>query len=53
MFVMVMLLKTSLCFSFVITLITRILDSFLFRPNMSLKITPCCSLKIALIYKNT
>ena len=31
-------LKTTLCCSFIITLITRVLETFMFRQNMCMKI---------------
>ena len=42
-------LKTTLLCSLIITLITRILDTFMFRLNMFLKTTLLCSLIITLI----
>ena len=42
-------LEITLCCSFVITLITWILDTLMFRPNMSLKMTLVCSLIITMM----
>ena len=42
-------LKMTLIWSFIITIIARILDTFLFRLNMFLKMTPILSLIIAII----
>ena len=42
-------LKTSLCCSLIITLIARMLDTFMFRLNTCLKMALLCSLIVTLI----
>ena len=48
MFILNMLLKVIPLFSLIVTLITRILYTFVLRLNMFLKITLMCSLIITL-----